>query len=158
VEKTKTNKLRAAMYTLNAPSRDEYPILLDIWESSVRATHHFLKEGHVEELKKIIQENKVFDSVELTCARGDKNQVLGFIGVAYGNLEMLFVGSDAIGKGIGKMLIQYAISQLKVTKVDVNEQNEQALKFYEHFGFRTVSRSELDGQGNPYPILHMELV
>jgi putative acetyltransferase len=41
--------------------------------------------------------------------------------------------------------------------VDVNEQNEQALGFYRHLGFEVVGRSPLDGQGKPYPLLHMTL-
>jgi hypothetical protein len=42
-------------------------------------------------------------------------------------------------------------------KVDVNEQNEQAVKFYEQFGFQTISSSEPDGTtGKPHPMLHME--
>ena len=38
----------------------------------------------------------------------------------------------------------------------VNEQNPQARGFYEHMGFAVRERSELDEQGNPYPILFME--
>ena len=143
---------------LDIPGKDEFPTLLAIWESSVRSTHHFLKEGHVDVLKKTIQEKELFGLVDLKCVRDPANSILGFIGVAEGNLEMLFVSSNAIGKGIGKMLILHAINDLHVTRVDVNEQNEEAKKFYEHFGFKTCSRSELDGQGNPYPILHMQLL
>ena len=73
-------------------------------------------------------------------------------------LKMIFLHPDARGKGIGKMLLKYAIADLKVTKVDVNEQNAEALQFYEHFGFTVISRSALDGTGKPYPILHMQLV
>ncbi len=43
------------------------------------------------------------------------------------------------------------------SRVDVNEQNEQALGFYQHLGFSVIGRSPLDGQGKPYPLLHMEL-
>lgn len=55
------------------------------------------------------------------------------------------------------MLLLHAINNLHITKVGVNEQNEQAVKFYERFGFKTISRSETDGMGKPYPILHIEL-
>ena len=79
------------------------------------------------------------------------------MGVSEGTLEMMFLVPAAIGKGIGKMLIKHAIENLKITRVDVNEQNEKALRFYEHFGFKIISRSELDGTGKPYPILHMQL-
>ncbi|MGY0625916.1 MAG: GNAT family N-acetyltransferase, partial [Paraglaciecola chathamensis] len=43
------------------------------------------------------------------------------------------------------------------TKVDVNEQNPKALGFYQRIGFKVVGRSELDGQGKPYPLLHLAL-
>lgn len=79
------------------------------------------------------------------------------MGISEGNLEMLFIDSSSIGQGIGKLLLLHAITNLNISKVDVNEQNEQALKFYEHFGFKVISRSELDWTGKPYPILHMQL-
>ena len=61
------------------------------------------------------------------------------------------------GAGIGKKLITYAIDNLQVTKVDVNEQNVQAVGFYEYMGFNIYKRSNLDGEGKEYPILHMQL-
>lgn len=39
--------------------------------------------------------------------------------------------------------------------LDVNEQNEQAVGFYLHMGFEVAGRSELDGTGKPYPLLHL---
>ncbi|SPU55612.1 Uncharacterized N-acetyltransferase YjaB [Brevundimonas vesicularis] len=41
--------------------------------------------------------------------------------------------------------------------VDVNEQNIQALGFYERLGFKVTSRSAVEGQGRPYPLLHLRL-
>ena len=60
-------------------------------------------------------------------------------------------------QGVGKKLITYAIDNLQVTKVDVNEQNIQAVGFYKHIGFNIYKRSDLDGEGKAYPILHMQL-
>ncbi|PJE79809.1 putative N-acetyltransferase YjaB [invertebrate metagenome] len=70
---------------------------------------------------------------------------------------MLFVAPEHFGNGIGKKLLQYVINELDVEKVDVNEQNLHARKFYEHMGFHFISRSPVDSCGKPYPILHMEL-
>ena len=70
---------------------------------------------------------------------------------------MLFVDPAFRGMGLGRHLVEYAIDRLHVTRVDVNEQNEQAAGFYARLGFRYVSRSETDGSGKPYPILHLEL-
>ena len=145
------------MYKLDTPGKIDYPVLLDIWESSVKETHHFLKSDDIDFFKKTIQEKKLFDLVSLTIVRDSNNTIVGFIGVSEDTLEMMFLVPAAIGKGIGKMLIKHAIENLKITRVDVNEQNEKALRFYEHFGFKRISRSELDGTGKPYPILHMQL-
>jgi len=144
-------------YRTDVPEKREYATLLSIWESSVKATHHFLEKKDIEILKAIIQEKEIFNHVNLICARDIHSKILGFMGISKDSIEMLFVDSDSIGKGIGKTLLLHAINDLNITRVDVNEQNKQALKFYEHFGFKVTSRSELDGTGKPYPILHMQL-
>ncbi len=79
-----------------------------------------------------------------------------FIGLS-DMIEMLFVHPDFMGKGIGKSLLTYAIRQKGMTKVDVNEQNDKAVKFYISNGFVVTGRSELDSDGRPFPILHMSL-
>ena len=58
---------------------------------------------------------------------------------------------------MGALLAAPAIKTQGASKVDVNEQNEQALGFYKHIGFSVTGRSPLDGQGKPYPLLHMTL-
>ncbi|AJQ95680.1 acetyltransferase [Gynuella sunshinyii] len=130
--------------------------LIEIWESSVRATHEFLAEEDLQELKPLILEH-YFDAVDLRCAKNAQGEILGFCGVHDGNIEMLFVSPDARGKGIGVMLSAYAIKEQGASKVDVNEQNDQALGFYQHIGFKVIGRSPVDGQGKPYPLLHMAL-
>ena len=141
---------------IKAVKRSDYLTLIEVWEKSVRATHDFLEEGYIEELKPLILEH-YFNAVELRCARDDKGTILGFSGVNEGNIEMLFISPESRGQGIGTKLVEYAIRNQGALKVDVNEQNTQALAFYEHFGFIVFGRSELDGQGRPYPLLHMEL-
>ena len=79
------------------------------------------------------------------------------MGVAEDNLEMLFVENKHRGTGVGKKLVSYAIENFHVNKVDVNEQNSQAVGFYKHLGFKMYRKSELDAEGKEYPILHMKL-
>lgn len=142
-------------YQIDAIYPSEFPEMADLWEASVRATHHFLKEPDIAFFKPLL--SGYFEAVELACVRDENGRMLGFSGIAAGKLEILFVHPDSMGKGIGKALLQHAIEHGKVTKVDVNEDNPQAVGFYEHSGFRTMSRSELDGMGKPFPILHMAL-
>jgi putative acetyltransferase len=61
------------------------------------------------------------------------------------------------GKGIGSCLINHIV-KIKGSRlqVDVNEQNHGACKFYKRFGFVRMGRSELDGSGKPFPLLHLE--
>lgn len=134
----------------------DYQTLVGVWEASVRATHHFLKEEDIQYFRPLIL-NTYLDAVELRCAKNKQGEILGFLGVANHNLEMLFIHPDNRGKGIGSKMLDYAIEELQVQKVDVNEQNEQALGFYLKHGFEVVGRSALDGSGKPYPILHMKL-
>lgn len=137
--------------------KSDHLTLIEIWEASVRATHDFLSEEDIAGLKPLILE-QYFDAVDLRCAKNGDGHILGFCGVAEGNIEMLFVAPEARGKGVGALLCGYAIQNQQATKVDVNEQNPQAIRFYQHLGFSIVRRSEVDGQGRPFPLLHMQLV
>lgn len=82
----------------------------------------------------------------------------GFMGISDRNLEMLFIANEQRGKGLGKKLLAYGMENYAVNELGVNEQNPQAKGFYEHMGFEVYKRSELDEQGNPYPILYMKKV
>ena len=131
----------------------DYPRLMEIWESSVRHTHHFLREDDFRFYREMLP--TYFPYVRLYGYQ--RNGVLtGFMGVAEDSLEMLFVEHEYRGTGMGRALLCHALRELHVRRVDVNEQNTQALGFYEHLGFKVCGRSERDAEGKAYPILHME--
>lgn len=130
--------------------------IIDVWESSVRATHLFLTEETIQELKIAILE-QYLPQLTVFVVVDHNNNINGFIGIAKNRLEMLFVSQENRSKGIGKQLLNFAIQQLSVNELDVNEQNPQAVGFYQHMGFKQFARSEIDGQGNPFPLLHMRL-
>lgn len=144
------------VYVIEPAIKHDYPELIMIWEAAVRATHHFLKEEDLQLFKQLIFD-QYFDAVDLYVAKDENGRLLGFMGIVEHHLEMLFVHPDAHGKGLGKQLLNDAVNKLGVTHVDVNEANEKALQFYLHFGFEQFKRSETDGMGKPYPILHLAL-
>lgn len=131
--------------------------LLAVWEDSVRATHSFLSEKEITEIKPFTRE--AFSKVDSLAYIRDKDGVLqAFIGIDGQKIEMLFVSSVCRGQGYGKKLISYAVNKAGATYVDVNEQNPQAVGFYEHLGFSVFDRSPVDDQGRAFPILHMVLM
>lgn len=139
---------------LQIASKEDFLVLIEIWERSVRATHDFLPETEINELKPLIL-NEYFQHVILHKYVKD-GKIVGFIGTSPDNIEMLFIEPDFRSQGVGKVLTQFAIEELNIQKVDVNEQNLQAIGFYQKLGFQVISRSELDGQGKAYPLLHLQ--
>lgn len=128
--------------------------LLNVWESSVRATHHFLSDAEVEQIKQYVPQALTEVAHLFVAQQGE--QSVGFMGIEKDSLEMLFLAPQARGKGLGKQLLQEGIVR-GVRRLTVNEQNPQARIFYEHMGFRVYKKTDCDEQGNPYPLLYMEL-
>lgn len=87
----------------------------------------------------------------------ENNTPIAFMGIEDKKLEMLFIKNNERGKGLGKQLLNYGIENYNVNELAVNEQNLNSKGFYEYMGFKTYKRTELDEQGNPYPILYMRL-
>jgi putative acetyltransferase len=67
-----------------------------------------------------------------------------------GHMEALFVDPAVRGQGIGAALVRHGLALHAGMTTDVNEQNAQAVGFYESMGFQRTGRSALDGQGRPY--------
>lgn len=129
--------------------------LVAVWERSVRATHEFLSEEEIAEIKPFVPQ--AVTGVETLVVAERDDEPVGFMGVQDGRLEMLFLDPEARGRGLGRRLLEHGISHLDVTELTVNEQNPQAVGFYEHLGFKTYRRTELDEEGRPYPLLYMRL-
>lgn len=143
-------------YRVECASPADFDEITAVWEASVRATHHFLNEEDIHYFKPLIR-NEYLYAVSLFCIKNEPGRILGFLGTSDDKVEMLFIQPASRGKGIGTVLLQYAVEVLGLRKVDVNEQNEGAVGFYLHYGFEVVGRSELDSTSKPYPILLMEL-
>ena len=109
---------------LNNIEKMDMDNILDVWESSVRATHTFLNEKDIISIKPQVKEGILYVS-KFLCVRDDEGIIQAFMGVHDRKVEMLFVSDDCRGKGIGKRLVEYAKNSLNIKYVDVNEQNLQ---------------------------------
>ena len=133
------------------------PRLVEIWEASVRATHHFLKEEDIQFFLPMVCDDFI-PQLEVYGVRNREDVIMGFIGLTANKVEMLFLHPEYAGCGLGAFLLAKAIKlKGKPLYVEVNEQNPDAIRFYKRTGFRAIGRSELDASGRPFPIVHMEL-
>lgn len=130
--------------------------LLEVWEDSVKATHLFLSSEEIENIKEYVPQ-AISGVSHLVIMESESHQSIAFMGIEDRKLEMLFIKNSERGKGLGKQLLNYGIENYNVNRLAVNEQNPEAKEFYEYMGFKTYKRTELDEQGNPYPILYMRL-
>ncbi len=120
-------------------------------------THLFLSVDEINNNKQYVPQ-AIKDVSILVIAENKNGNPVGFMGVDDKRLEMLFVLDKYRGQGIGKQLLQYGIENYSINELTVNEQNPRAKGFYEHMGFEVYKRTELDEQGNPYPLLYMKRV
>ena len=143
---------------------------LQLWAAAARATHGFVSEEHLEQYRGMVQDMLqqrpldlwgLYEVAEAAASgtAGDtvRGRLLAFMGVAEGDLGVLFVANGQRGRGFGTRMLRHAVQELGVRTVTVNEQNTAARRFYEGQGFVVRDRSAVDGVGNPYPLLHMEL-
>jgi len=137
------------------PSRpDDFPRTFEIWRSAVIATHEFLTLEDFAAIEGMVRD-QYLRAAEFWIAANENDQALGFMGMSDAQIDSLFVHADARGAGVGRRLIEHAMSLHPVLTVDVNEQNVSGAGFYQRLGFETVGRSPVDDAGRPYPLLHL---
>lgn len=141
------------MYQLRPSTERDQARILEIWREAVDATHDFLTD--VDRAAIECEVSTLFAQVNLLLAVDNSDTPQGFMFLHEGHLEALFVDPARHGQGIGKALVQRALADHPQLTTDVNEQNPKALAFYKRMGFECTGHSPCDGQGRPYPLLHL---
>jgi putative acetyltransferase len=129
--------------------------LFDIWHSAVEATHDFVSPADHAEIAELVRD-QYLPEADLDLAVDENDLPLAFMGMTGNEIDALFVHASARGTGVGRFMVEHACRQSPVILTEVNEQNGQGVAFWEHMGFRRTGRTEVDGQGRPYPLLQME--
>lgn len=134
---------------------DDGKRVLEIWRDAVDATHDFLT---VEDRAAIEAEVTDFlPHAPLILATDPDDRPVGFMLLNGAHMEALFIDPAWRGKGVGRRLVENALAANPVLTTDVNTQNSQAVGFYRRQGFIETGCSQHDGQGRPYPLLHLRL-
>jgi putative acetyltransferase len=141
--------------SIRPASARDFSELLKIWRRAVEATHLFLTRADLDAIESDVVEYLPQMS-DLRIAE-ENGHALGFIAIEDDTVEMLFVDTWAQGRGVGSALLAEVVAGREVVRVDVNEQNPVGRAFYTSKGFSEVGRSATDGEGRPFPLLHLEL-
>ena len=132
---------------------DEGEKLVAIWRRSVDATPDFLSKEYRVELETLV--SSFLPEAPLWVAVTEKDEPVAFMLLTDQHIDALFVDPDMRGSGVGKLLIEHALSMSSTLTTNVNEQNEQAVGFYKKMGFSVTGRTEVDDLGRPYPLLNL---
>ncbi len=127
--------------------------LTRVWEEAVRSSHHFLTEDDIRFYRQRMR-GMYLPAVDLYVIRD--THIAAFMGLSDDMVEMLFVLPSEKGKGYGSALLRYALHERHIHKIDVNENNAEAYRFYLNRGYRVTGRDDTDADGRPSPIIHME--
>ena len=65
-------------------TKEHYDEIARVWEASVRATHHFLPEDYLQEIKALLP--VIFPTVPMYVFQNDQHEIEGFLGVAVSRL------------------------------------------------------------------------
>ncbi|WP_421794152.1 acetyltransferase [Hydrocarboniphaga effusa] len=133
---------------------EDHPVLLNIWEQSVRASHDFLSEQDIQSLIPIVRD-QALPSLEVWVLYDEVSKPIGFMGLDDSKLEALFISPTSFRTGGGRAMLEHARKLKGQLQVDVNEQNPRAVAFYLSNGFVISGRSPTDSQGLPFPLLHL---
>lgn len=122
----------------------DWPALLDLWVASWRATYPEIDfDARREWLVRQITTLETDGAATLCLFAGEPVALAGFVIInpATGWLDQICVGPAFIGAGCGETLMAAARSLAPgVIRLDVNADNDRAVRFYERGGFRQIGR------------------
>lgn len=78
--------------------------LVTVWEASVRATHLFLSDAEIMQIKAYVPQ-ALREVAHLIVMENEPGQPVALMGVAGHRLEMLFIAPEARGAGLGRALL-----------------------------------------------------
>ena len=136
-------------------ARTDLTNLSTIWFDASLIAHPFMGRGRLTEQRRLI-EDVYLPSAEtwVVCIGGEPAGFISLLGTVVGGL---FVAPDRQGHGIGRALIDHALSLTGELTLEVYTANTRAMRFYEDLGFQERARRDVDDLGLPFPNVTMSL-
>ena len=111
--------------------------VMDIWMKSTIKAHDFISKEYWQNNYNTVKE--VYIPMSETFVYKDVQGIKGFISVINNEfIGALFVDIDFHGNGIGKQLIDYAVSKYGKLQLAVYKENKKSVEFYINRGFKII--------------------
>ena len=111
--------------------------VMDIWMKSTIKAHGFISKEYWQNNYNTVKE--VYIPMSETFVYKDVQGIKGFISVINNEfIGALFVDIDFQGNGIGKQLIDYAVSKYGKLQLAVYKENKKSVEFYINRGFKII--------------------
>ena len=130
--------------------------VMDIWMKSTIKAHDFISKEYWQNNYNTVKE--VYIPMSETFVYKDVQGIKGFISVINNEfIGALFVDIDFQGNGIGKQLIDYAVSKYGKLKLAVYKENKKSVEFYINRGFKIIEEQINDDYKNVEYIMEKSL-
>lgn len=93
----------------------DYEAIAELWEASVRATHHFLKPEEIGFYKPYLLKYAL-PACRLYGIKTNEGKLCAFIGLSDDKIEMLFVNPKFFKNGCGRRLVDFAEREKNIKK------------------------------------------
>lgn len=130
--------------------------VMDIWMKSTIKAHDFISKEYWQNNYNTVKE--VYIPMSETFVYKDAQGIKGFISVINNEfIGALFVDIDFQGNGIGKQLIDYAVSKYGKLLLAVYKENKKSVEFYINRGFKIIEEQINDDSKNVEYIMEKSL-
>lgn len=130
--------------------------VMDIWMKSTIKAHDFISKEYWQNNYNTVKE--VYIPMSETFVYKDVQGIKGFISVINNEfIGALFVDIDFQGNGIGKQLIDYAVSKYGKLLLAVYKENKKSVEFYINRGFKIIEEQINDDSKNVEYIMEKSL-
>lgn len=117
----------------------DFSDLTDIWFNASVKAHSFIPEAYWKNNKEKMQDTYLPMSEVYLIE--DQNKSYGFIALIENKIAAIFISPEHQGKGLGKLLINYAKIQKDSLELNVYQQNTNSVRFYKSVGFKVIEEA-----------------
>lgn len=115
--------------------------IMEIWLNTNISTHHFIDSHYWKDNYDLVKEQLPTATINVYL---EGNEILGFIGISENFIAGLFVKEGVQSRGIGTQLLNSVKQSVNSLKLDVYQENKQAIQFYSKHGFNVSDENDLE--------------